>query len=88
MSLRSCSTFLIPVVDVAGSIAKARTAILNAGGTINGDDEQGRFSGDSPLGKIEGTYATFADSIAVTILRKPIMVSCSVIRDRVRGYFG
>lgn len=87
MSLRSCSSFIIRVVDVAGAVRRARLAIRDGGGECSDDDEHGTFSGLSPLGEIEGTYATFSDSIAVTILRKPWLVPCGLIRERVQEYF-
>jgi hypothetical protein len=77
----------VSVTDVRGAVAKARRAIIEGGGTIDGDDERGTFAGDSPLGDIEGTYTTLADGIAVTITRKPFLIPCSLLRDKVRGYF-
>jgi hypothetical protein len=87
MGLRSCSTFVVKVADVPAAIARARREIIENGGTIDGDDENGKFGGPSPLGYIDGTYSTIANGITVTILSKPYLAPCGVIQAKVRGYF-
>jgi len=88
MAFRSCSMFRIHVASLSASIARARTAIIEGGGSIDGDDERGHFSGETPVGGIDGTYTTEGNDILVTITRKPfLLVTCKRIEDEVRGFF-
>ena len=87
MAFRSCSTFRIHVASLPASIARARTAIIEGGGSIDGDDERGKFSGETIVGGIDGTYTTEGNDILVTITRKPFIVPCRNIEAEVRKFF-
>lgn len=87
MSLRSCSMFRIHVASLSASIARARTTIIENGGTHEGDDERGKFSGVAGGYEIDGTYTTEANDILVTITRKPFLLPCRSIEAAVRGFF-
>ena len=87
MAFRSCSMFRIHVTSLSASIALARTAIIEGGGSIEGDDERGKFSGETIVGGIDGTYTTEGNDILVTITRKPFVVPCRNIEAEVRRFF-
>lgn len=82
---RSCSTFSVTTTDRAASLARARRAILENGGTFDGDDTRGTFS--SMDGRFEGVYQSAGDTVSITITRKPFIVFCGMIERTVRGYF-
>jgi hypothetical protein len=69
-------------------IDKAKKAITAAGGTFQGNVENGSYSIPTPLGKITGTYAVNGSSIAFTITDKPFLVGCSKIEEELKKYLG
>jgi hypothetical protein len=88
MALRSCDPFDVPVpADLSAALGRMQTLIEQEGGQFAGDATAGRFSGHSPVGPVEGRYTVFAESIRITITNKPMLVPCSVIEERIRGYF-
>jgi hypothetical protein len=82
---RSCSRFTVTTADRAASFARARRAILENGGTFDGDDERGSFS--SMDGRFEGVYESDGNDVFITVTRKPFLVFCGLIERTVRGYF-
>lgn len=85
--MSQCS-FSIPLNIPAGQVAqKARTAIMNAGGSFNGDAASGNFDVSTPLGAIRGSYVIQEPTMYVTISSKPFLVSCSLIEKQLHGYF-
>lgn len=66
---------------------KARTAIMNAGGSFTGNAASGNFDVSTPLGAIRGSYLIQQPLIHVTITSKPFLVGCGVIEKQLRGYF-
>jgi hypothetical protein len=50
-------------------------------GQLAGDESQGNFEGDTPLGKFAGSYTIEGDTINVTIDKKPFLVSHGMIKD-------
>jgi hypothetical protein len=66
---------------------RARTAILNAGGSFSGNAASGNFDVSTPLGAIRGSYVIQHPVIYVTISSKPFLVSCSLIEKQLKGYF-
>jgi hypothetical protein len=66
---------------------KARTAILDAGGSFQGNSASGMFDLSTPLGGIRGSYVIQHPVIYITISAKPFLVSCGLIEKQLRGYF-
>jgi hypothetical protein len=66
---------------------KARKAIMDAGGSFDGNAESGNFDVATPLGAIRGSYVIQQPSIHVTIASKPFFVSCALIEKQLRDYF-
>ena len=64
----------------------ARSSIQKAHGTFRGDTSEGHFKVPVGIGDIEGSY-TFSDgAISITITKKPLLVACSLIEKKLRGY--
>lgn len=79
--------FSIPFQQSADElVSKARTAISNAGGSFDGNPEAGVFSLKTPLGAVAGNYTIAGNHIFVVIGKKPIVVSCSLIRSTLQNY--
>lgn len=80
--------FSIQFGSSAGEVAeKARTAIMGAGGTFQGNESAGDFDVSTPLGSISGSYTIRQQVIHVTIHSKPFLVGCGLIEKQLRGYF-
>ncbi|AWH86711.1 hypothetical protein HYN59_17070 [Flavobacterium album] len=50
-------------------------------GKVSGDERQGNFSGETPVGDFEGTYTIEGDNINIDITKKPFLVSTGMIKD-------
>jgi hypothetical protein len=88
MAMRSCDPFDIPLPsDLAGTLARVKTAIVKDGGKFTGDEEAGKFAGASPMGAIEGTYVVQGNVIRITISSKPMLAPCGMIESKIRQYF-
>jgi hypothetical protein len=66
---------------------KARNAIIDAGGSFEGNSESGNFDVSTPLGAIRGSYVIEQPVIHVAIGSKPFFVSCALIEKQLRAYF-
>ncbi|WP_147278107.1 hypothetical protein [Flavobacterium sp. AG291] len=58
--------------------------IKNAAGSkgqFAGNESQGSFEGDTPLGKFAGSYSIQGDTINITIDKKPFLLSHGMIKD-------
>jgi hypothetical protein len=88
MALKSCDPFDVPVpADLSAMLGRMQAIIEREGGQFSGDATAGRFSGQSPVGAVEGQYQVAGGVVRVTIVSKPMLVPCSVIEERIRGYF-
>lgn len=88
MALRSCEPFDVPIpTDLPGTLARVRAIIVREGGAFSGDETAGRFSGNSPLGPIEGRYTIQGAAIRITITNKPMLAPCGTIEAKIRNYF-
>jgi len=70
------------------AIAKAKNAVSNGGGSFNGDNNSGDFSGNTPLGKVVGNYRVISDSEAtITITSKPFLLGEGLVKTEVAKFF-
>jgi hypothetical protein len=74
--------------DPADVLARARSAIIAAGGTLTGDADSGEIAAPTPVGRIAGTYETLGRSVTFTITNKPMLVSCAMIEGKLRELAG
>ena len=65
-------------------IITAEQAISGAGGSFAGNNSEGNFAINSPLGKVSGTYTVLGQSFNINISDKPFLVSCSKIEEELR----
>ena len=65
-------------------IGRAQREIGAAGGSFAGDNLQGNFEVKTPLGTVRGKYLMVTNGIAVTILKKPLLVSCTRIEKELK----
>jgi hypothetical protein len=72
----------------ANVVQEARKAIENAGGSFNGDTNEGDFEIQSPVGKARGTYTISNSAINIVITKKPIIISCARIEEELRKRLG
>jgi hypothetical protein len=85
MTMSDCSFS----IDFNGSpsqvIGKARDAITGAGGSFNGDENEGEFS--LPLiGNLKGSYSIDSSTLNVNIQKRPMLLSCGRIEKELRRY--
>ena len=72
--------FSIPFSGDAESLTqRARQEITQMSGAFNGDASQGNFRAKTPLGFIEGSYEVLGQHIALSIHKKPFLLSCKRI---------
>ena len=67
-------------------IEKARTAILGAEGTFQGDENSGDFSIPVLGSDIVGNYTITGQTFSIAITEKPLLISCRRIEDELREY--
>ena len=79
--------FNLPFQGEATSLVdKAKAAILQAGGTMTGDNSEGVFFINSPVGKIEGKYLVEDQKLNIEITKKPFFVSNGMIEEKLGEY--
>lgn len=69
--------------EAASLLEHAKHAADQAGATLRGDEKSGAFSGKG----VEGRYEVSGQTVHVTINKKPVLVSDSVIESRLREFF-
>lgn len=67
-------------------VAKAKSAITNAGGQFSGDVAGGQFSLSTFVGSISGTYDVSESNLNIDISDKPMFLSCSMIEQELKKY--
>lgn len=73
--------------------ARAGSAIQAKGGTFEGNESKGSFRIKTAIGAVEGIYDVISSStdpktaIAVTITKKPFIVSTSKIKAAISDFF-
>ena len=73
--------------DTGRIIAKARTAINNAGGDLTGDGANGSFLIEKTFGTISGTYSIEDQNLKIEIKKRPFLISCDRIESILRANF-
>ena len=93
ISTKTMSTFQIDFPGTPGQFTnKAGSAIKDKGGIFEGNDAGGTFHIKTAAGAVEGTYkvltpgTTTPTPIAVTITKKPFLVSARLIEDAIKGF--
>lgn len=69
-------------------VAKAKKVIDAAGGQFQGDSRAGDFIVPTPLGEIDGSYTVDGKIVQFNIPKKPVLVACNTIKDKIRGWLG
>ena len=62
-------------------LEKAKTAIVNQGGTFNGDGTSGNFDLSIFGNLITGTYTVDSTNLYIVIQEKPFLIPCSAIES-------
>jgi len=85
--IMSKCNFSIPFSgSVEQLVAKAKSAIINAGGQFSGDVAGGEFSLSTFVGAIAGSYDVSQSNLNINISDKPMFVSCSMIEQELKKY--
>ena len=66
--------------DASSLVNRAKQEIQRAGGTMEGDETQGRFQAKTPIGSIQGIYQIIGQDISLTITKKTLLLSCKRIQ--------
>lgn len=72
--------------QAATQIERARTAILEAEGEFEGNDQSGSFSIPVLGSDIVGNYTITGNTFLIEITEKPLLISCRRIEDELREY--
>jgi hypothetical protein len=74
-------TFTISFTGSAKELVRrAKQTIEREGGTFVGDAIQGDFKGKTAIGSIQGKYQVEGQSITLSIIKKPLLLSCNRIQ--------
>ncbi len=74
-------------------VVKATNGIKSKGGVFTGDANKGSFSLKSLVGAVQGNYQVLPTTdpgqtqVAITITKKPFIVSMNKIQEVISGYF-
>jgi hypothetical protein len=74
-------------------VVNANQAIKTKGGVFTGDATKGSFSLKTLIGAVQGNYQVISDptspqtKVAITITKKPFIVSMNKIQEVISGYF-
>ncbi|MDA8084210.1 MAG: hypothetical protein M0024_11185 [Nitrospiraceae bacterium] len=81
-------SFTVSIAEEIGVVLRRmETALSEIGGSFQGNDGAGAFSGSTPLGPIKGEYRSIAGSeIRITIIEKPFLLPHSTIETEIRKY--
>lgn len=83
----STCNFSIPFTENAEQLlAKAKSAITNAGGQFSGDVAGGEFSLPTFVGTISGSYDVSPQKLNIEISEKPFFLPCSKIEEELKKY--
>ena len=77
-------SFTMPLNDEpAALVERARKLAEDSGAEFSGDESSGRFAAKG----VEGEYVVEADSITVTVTRKPMGAPWSLVESKVKEFF-
>jgi len=65
--------------DLESLLKRAKQEIEKAGGNLEGDLLQGQFRARTPIGSVSGSYEIAGQQIALSIAKKPLLISCKRI---------
>lgn len=74
-------------------VVKANSAIKTQGGVFTGDASKGAFTLKTAIGAVQGNYQVLPvtssgqTNVAITITKKPFIVSMKKIQEVISGYF-
>lgn len=74
-------------------VVNAGSTIKTKGGIFNGNEREGNFSLQTLIGAVKGSYKILSATgaaetiVAVTILKKPMIVPMSKIQEVISSYF-
>lgn len=71
--------------DSESLVSRAKQQIERGNGAFNGDTYQGNFNAKTPIGSIEGAYQIAEQEIALTITKKPLLLSCKRIEKKLKA---
>ncbi|AWI25890.1 hypothetical protein [Flavobacterium pallidum] len=71
--------------SAAELVATAKKAIEDRGGTFSGDTASGDFKLNNPI-RIKGRYTLSGQNIDIVITDKPMLVPCSMIKNKLQEY--
>lgn len=71
--------------DAESLLQRARQEIERAGGVLSGSITQGNFQAKTPIGSIQGTYQFAGEEIVLSIIKKPLLLTCKRIEKELRG---
>lgn len=63
---------------------KAKSAVEGQGGSFMGNESSGSFS-INVFGNIKGTYTVSGQELNIEIEEKPMMISCGMIENALKG---
>jgi hypothetical protein len=80
--------FSIPFTGTPENVfSKAKSAVEGQGGSFVGDVSSGNFS-INVFGNIKGSYSVSGQELHIEIEEKPMMISCGMIENALRGQIG
>ena len=79
--------FKIPFPKTSEQYLKvAQKAITDNNGQFTGDKQSGNFRIPVGIGDIVGEYTVANDEIIIDITKKPLLVTCKLIENRLKSY--
>ncbi len=66
--------------DKTELLEKIKSTVGNKG-QLSGNEQQGNFEGNTPLGSFGGSYEIEVDNITITIDKKPFLLSNGRIKE-------
>jgi len=70
--------------DLKQELATLKHQVTSNGGLFEGTESGGNFSGSG----VSGIYAVSAQTLIITITKKPFIAPMSLVESKIRSYFG
>lgn len=84
--MRDCAFTIEFSGNADALVRKAKAALDAAGGTLDGDARSGDFAVKAGMISVSGSYQVEGTMMAVSITKKPVMLTCGRIEKEVRKY--